>query len=113
MLPNLNLKKMQRMMKQLGMNMEELNADEVLIFLSDGNEIHVRNPQVVKMKIQGKETFQISGDVQEGGISIEIDDKDINLVIQQTGVSEEDAKKALEEAAGDIAKAILALKKED
>jgi len=55
----------------------------------------------------GKETFQISGDIIESSIN----DEDIKTVSEQAGVSEEEAKKALKESSGDLAEAILKLKK--
>jgi len=41
---------------------------------------------------------------------IEISDEDVQLVVEQTGASPEEARKALEETGGDIAAAILKLK---
>lgn len=117
MMPNMNPKQMKRMMKQLGMKMDEIDASEVIIKKSDG-DIVVKNPQVVRMKMQGKDTFQVSGEVQEGAgseaesASVEVSEEDVNMVMQQTNVSEEEARKALEEAGGDLAKAILNLQKE-
>jgi len=114
MMPNMNPKKMQKMMRQMGMNMEDIPADEVVIKKTDG-DIVIKNPQVVLMKVQGKESFQITGDVQgadSGEVTIEVSDEDVEMVVSQAGVSEDAARKALEEASGDIAKAILELEKE-
>lgn len=110
---NVNPTHMKKMMQQLGMNMEEVPAKEVLIIQED-REIHIHNPKVVKMKMQGQETFQVSGEVHEetGGAESDIDADDVEMVMKQTGKSEEDARKALEEAEGDIAKAILNLSEE-
>ena len=57
--------------------------------------------------MQGNESFQISGDVkeQEEGISKE----DIETVMEKTHSNFKEAKKALEEANGDLAEAILSL----
>jgi nascent polypeptide-associated complex subunit alpha len=113
MIPGMNPRKMQQMMKQLGIQQQDIPAQEVII-KSEGKEIHVLNPQVSKINMMGQETFQISGDVQERTIdtSPDISDEDIEMVCQQTGCREEDARKALIESHGDIAEAILKLKNE-
>ena len=112
MMPNLDPKKMGKMMQRMGISMDEIDAEEVVISLKDGGSIVINNPQVVKMKMQGKDSFQISGDVSEGGDDSddgEVDEGDVEMVMSQTGASKEDAVTALQEAGGDIAKAILDL----
>ena len=101
----MNPKKMQAMMKQLGIKQEEIDAQRVVIETNSGN-IVIENPSVSKVEMQGRETWQISGDVkeEEPGVS----EGDVKLVSEKTGKSEEDARKALEET-GDIAEAILKL----
>ena len=64
MFPGLNPKKMQAMMKQMGINQEEIDANRVVIERDDGNII-IDNPNVVKIGMQGQENFQITGDVSE------------------------------------------------
>ena len=56
--------------------------------------------------MQGQESFQISGDVEEktGAFS----EEDVKLVAEKTGKSEEEARSALEETE-DIAEAIMKL----
>ncbi len=103
---NLNPKKMQAMMKQLGMNQEEIPASRVLIEKPDGSNIVIENPQVIKLKIQGQESFQVSGDIRE---ELSISEEDIRTVMEKTSSSEEEAKKALEKSKGDLADAILRL----
>ena len=100
-------RKMQAMMKQLGMNQEEIDASKVTIQKSDGSKIIVENPSVTKITMQGNESFQISGDIseQEEGISKD----DIKTVMEKTGSNFEKAKKALEGSNGDLAEAILSL----
>ena len=57
--------------------------------------------------MQGQETFQISGDIkEEENNSLE---EDIKTIIEKTGCSEQEAKKALEDNNGDLAEAILSL----
>ena len=114
----MNPKQMQKIMQQLGINMTDIDASEVIIKTSSG-DIIVSNPKVTKMKVQGQETFQVVGQVSEGdeeavsasdsSEEVEISEEDVKMVMDQTGVSEEKAKEALENAGGDLAKAILEL----
>ncbi len=108
-LGGLNPKKMQAMMKQLGMSQEEIDALKVSIEKSDGNKIVIENPSVSKMNIQGQEMYQVSGgSVNEESAPIGISGEDIKTVVEKTGVTEEQAKKALEETK-DLAEAIMQL----
>ncbi len=106
MFPGLNPKKMQAMMKQMGIAQEEINASRVIIEKTDNTRIIIENPSVTKIKMQGQESFQITGDIseQENVISKE----DIKTVIEKTGVSEKKAKETLEKT-GDLAETILEL----
>ena len=103
MLPGMDPKNMAKMMKQMGIKSEELEATRVIIEMS-GKKLIVENPQVVQITMQGQKSFQISGTVKEDSSS-----EDIKLIMEQTGASEEKAKAALESAGGDIAEAIVAL----
>ena len=106
-LGGLNPKKMQAMMKQLGIKQEEIEALRVIIEKADG-KIVIENPSVVKVDMQGNETWQISGEAREEegeGFS----DEDVKLVMEKTGKSEEESRKALEEVKGEVAEAIMKL----
>lgn len=105
----MNPKKMQGMMKQLGIEMSEINnAEQVIIKTTDG-DIIIDNPSISIMRAQGVDTYQINGDVRTAPKELVIPDEDVRLVCEQTGASEEEAKKALSEKNGDLAEAILAL----
>lgn len=110
---NMNAKQMEKVMKQMGIQQEQIDADEVIIKTA-GGEILVSNPQVVKVKVGGQETFQITGEISERAAAAEQKEKfseeDAKLVAQQSGASLEDARSALAET-GDIAEAIMKLKK--
>ena len=111
MLGGINPKKMQAMMKQMGIAQEEIDASRVIIECDDKNII-ISNPSIVKVKMQGQENFQISGEVSEEeslGEEEDKNDEDIQTIIEKTRVSEEEAKKALEDADGDLTEAILSL----
>jgi nascent polypeptide-associated complex subunit alpha len=101
-------KKMQAMMRQMGIKQEEIPANRVIIEGSDKNII-IENPNVQKIVMQGQESWQITGQAREEPIEEEIKDSDIQLVAEKTGKSEEQARKALEESKGDIAEAIMKL----
>ena len=107
----LNPKKMQAMMKQLGMNQEEIDASRVIIEKSDSSKIVIENPSVQKISMQGQESFQITGEVSEETSSegLKTNETDIEAVMEKTGSSREKAKEALEKANGDLAEAILSL----
>ena len=106
MFPGFDAKKMQGMMKQLGIAQEEIDASRVVIEKSDGGKLIVENPNVTKIKMQGQETFQISGEIsEESGIS----EEDVQTIIEKTGVSEKTARETLEKNGGDLAEAIMEL----
>lgn len=102
----LDPKKMQAMMKQMGMSQEEIDASRVVIEKNDNTKIIIENPSVTKIKMQGQETFQIAGNISEQ--EPEISEEDIKTIVEKTGASEEKAKETLEKT-GDLAEAILEL----
>jgi nascent polypeptide-associated complex subunit alpha len=116
MIPGLNPRKMQQMMKRMGIQQTDIAAKEVIIKCED-KDIIVTNPSVAKVNMMGQETFQISGNVEERQISVsdtpEISEEDIDTVVEQAGVSKEDAEDALKRHKGDIAAAILELKSKE
>jgi len=99
-----------RMMERMGIDMKEIqNVQEVVIRTAD-KEMHIRNPSVSEVNAQGNRVFQVAGDVEEVEIEKEtFNEEDILLVQQQTGASREKAVAALEEANGEVARAILKL----
>ena len=104
----INPKQMQGMMKKMGISQEEIPTEKVTIEKKDGTLIIINNPNVVKVKMQGQTSFQISGEVSETSKEVEISPKDIKTVMEKTGCSKEKAKKALEKT-HDLAEAILEL----
>ena len=109
----MNPRKMQQMMKQLGIQQVDIPALEVIIKTKDRN-IVITNPSVAKVNMMGQENFQISGDIHEEAVSSvpDISEEDIRTVTDQTGVDKNTARKAIEKAEGDLAEAILNLKNE-
>ncbi len=111
MIPGVNPRQMQQMMRQMGMSQDELDATEVIIKTKGGKCLVFENPSVQKITMQGQTTFQLSGDFieQEDKVEISISKDDLNMVVEQAGVSIDEARKALEESNGDIAEAIVKL----
>ncbi len=99
-------RKMQAMMKQMGINQEEIEASRVIIETSD-KKIIIENPSIQKIKMQGQTSFQISGDISEEE-NAAFSASDIELVMQKTGKTEDEVVAALE-STGDIAEAIIKL----
>ena len=101
----LNPKKMQGMMKQLGISQEEIDASKVTIEQTNGTNLVINNPSITKMNIQGQDMFQVQGEVEEEAQDFP---EDIQTIITKTGATEEEAKAALEET-HDLADAIMKL----
>ena len=113
MMPNINPKQMQQMMKKMGIQQEDIDAEEVIIKCSD-KVIRITNPSIQKVNMMGQKNYQISGTeiieaLDEAPEEIEINDEDIKTVASQASVSEDDAKQALIDTEGNIAEAILLL----
>ena len=108
----INPRMMKQAMKKMGMQQEDIDASEVVIRCAD-REIVIRNPSVAKVKMMGQESYQISGEEEERSLETkpEINAEDISAVMEQAGVSEEEAKAAIEKNNGDLAAAILELQK--
>ena len=102
-------RKMAQAMKKMGIQQVELDATEVIIKLKD-KELVIPQPKVSKVKMMGQETYQIQGEAfeREKTVETEVKKEDIQAIVEQTGVSEEQAEAALKEK-GDLAEAILSL----
>ena len=111
MIPGMNPRKMQQMMKKMGIAQTEIDAKEVIIKCAD-KEIIIENPQVSKVNMMGQETFQVVGNIVERELSAEpeINEDDIKTVMEQAGCDEDTAKKAIDDNGGDLAAAIMSLK---
>ena len=116
MIPGLNPAKMGAMMKQMGIKQEEINASRVIIE-KEGENIIIENPQILKINMQGNESFQITGDIKEEGVSQDENDKDkdegfskedIEMIVEKTGKNEEEVMDSLQKT-NDIAETIMEL----
>ncbi len=108
MIPGMNPRKMQKMMKRMGIQQQEIDATEVIIKCED-KDIIITSPQVSKVNMMGKQTYQIVGEEHIKEKQAQISPEDIKTVAEQTNKSKEQAENALIEAKGDLAAAILKL----
>ena len=104
----MNPRDLAKAMKKMGIKQDEIEAEEVIIKCPD-KEIIVKNPQVVRINAMGQDSLQISGEIIEQEATAQISEEDIKTVASQANVSEENAKKALEENNNDLAQAIMSL----
>jgi len=104
-----------RMMQRMGLSMGEMPDVQEVIFRTSTKEIVIENPEVAVLDLHGQKIFQVTGEriteraVEKEQAKITIPEEDVRLVADQTGKSMEEAKRALEETDGDLAKAILLL----
>lgn len=125
----MNPRKMEQMMKQMGIDVTEIDAEEVIIRTAD-EELVFSDAEVTRMDAQGQQTYQVvgspetrargEGDDAEAGASAdesagdekgapEVPADDVEIVAQRAGVSTDDAREALEAENGDLAAAISRL----
>lgn len=107
MLGGINPSQMQGMMKKMGISQEEISANRVIIEKKDGNKIIIDDPSVIRIKMQGQTSFQISGEERE--IEEKYSEEDIKTVMEKTNCNRKKAVETLEKTSGDLAEAILEL----
>lgn len=105
----MNPKKLKSMMKQMGINLTEIDDVEQVIIRTPDKDIVFNDANVSIMNAQGVDTYQVVGTPEEVARELVIPDDDVRLVAEQTGVSEDAALDALKNANGDLAEAILSL----
>ncbi|WP_455278235.1 nascent polypeptide-associated complex protein [[Eubacterium] cellulosolvens] len=105
-----------RMMQRMGMDTKSLDDVRDVIIRTADRKIIIEEPSVMSIAMQGQNMFQVAGGtIREETITSEtkvtIPEEDVKMVAEQANVSMDDAKKALEESGGDLAEAIVSLKK--
>jgi nascent polypeptide-associated complex subunit alpha len=113
-LRRVNPREARRMMQRMGMSMDSVPEVTQVIVKTATKDIIIDEPEVAILNMQGQRVYQVmGGKVTEKAVVVEkklvIPDEDVQLVAGQTGKSVEEARKALEESNGDLAKAILLL----
>ena len=106
-----------RMMQRMGMETKEIkDVLEVIIKTADKNII-IEEPNVMSLVMDRQKIFQVIGGNQREEApeqdTVEISENDIKIVAEQANVDAEEARRALEESEGDLARAIVLLKGED
>ncbi|MDQ2071611.1 nascent polypeptide-associated complex protein [Haloarcula sp. NS06] len=118
----MNPRKMKQMMEQMGIDMEDIDAQEVIIRTPD-EELVFDDAEVQLMEAQGQKTYQVVGDPEsrelgsgEGSAAADdadesssddgVDEDDVELVAMRAGVDEDTAREALEANDGDLADAV-------
>lgn len=122
----LSPKQISRMMKKMGIEQTDLEGVKEVIIRFEDKEWLISNASVGIVKQAGSESYQVSGTKIERGLTttgvseetivpaqkeIEIPIEDAALVAGQTGVDIEVAKEALKQTDGDLAAAILKLRR--
>ena len=105
----MNPRQMNQLMRKFGISVKEMENVEKVIIQTDTKEYIFEDSEVTIMDAQGQKTYQISGKPRIVERKEEIPQSDIDLVVEQTGKTAAEAKKALEKTNGDIAQAILKL----
>lgn len=121
-------RKMKALMKQMGIEQEELRGVIEVIIRTRTKDLVFREPSVMEVRAQGTRTFQVVGKPEERapGESTaptapaarrkekepepsEFPEEDLRLVMDQAGCSREEALAALRASDGSPAEAILSL----
>jgi nascent polypeptide-associated complex subunit alpha len=97
----------------MGMRMDAVSEVENVVIRTSRKEITIEQPEVAILEVQGQKIFQVTGgkitekvvERKPSGVA----EEDVKLVADQTGKSIEEARSALEDSGGDLAKAILLL----
>ncbi len=96
----------------MGMNMDSVTDVKEVVIRTPEKEIIIEQPEVAILQVQGQKIYQVAGGkVSEKAAErgFKVSEEDARLVADQTGKSVDEARKALEESQGDLAKAILLL----
>src|SRR3989475_7580858 len=106
-------------MKRMGTEQEELEGVEEVVIRPASKEYVIRDANVTAMTAQGQKIWTVVGEPivrdradakkSESTKGPPIPEEDVKLVAEKTGVSEAEARKALEDADGEPAEAIIRL----
>jgi len=101
-----NPRQLKKMMNRMGISIKEIEDVEEIVIKTRDKEYVFTDAEVTIMGAQGQETYQISGSPV---IKDRLNSEDVKLVAEKSGKNETEAAKALTEAKGDIAQAIINL----
>jgi nascent polypeptide-associated complex subunit alpha len=104
------------MMQRMGMSMDGVEDVQEVVIRTPSKDIVIEQPEVAILNMQGQRIYQVVGGIvtekapeRKTASKPAVSEEDARLVADQTGKSLEEAKKALIECEGDLAKAILLL----
>ena len=105
-----------RMMQKMGMDTKSIDDVRDVTIRTSDRKIIIEEPSVMSIAMQGQNMYQVTGGtIREETITSEtkvtIPEEDVKMVAEQANVSMDEAKKALEGSGGDLAEAIVSLKK--
>lgn len=121
-----NPEQLEQMMKQMGIDFEEINAEQIVIHTEDGDDLVFDEATVNRLTGQGQEVYQIMGEPEARSTTqetvdqeeteehestedeqpeFEITEDDVEIVALRSGATEDEAREALEET-HDLAEAI-------
>ena len=113
----MNDRQMKQAMKKMGI--KQTNVEDVIevVIRTKGDDIVIRDADVVCVEMPGSKSYQVSGTEivvphSEGGevvVPVTYPDEDIELVMSQTGCDRDRAIKALSDADGQPAEAIISI----
>lgn len=112
---------MAKLMQQMGITTEEIDANRIVIEKKDGLRLVIENPSITQIDLKGQKMFQVTGEPREEQAGKkgkeETEEKtegeeDVEIIMRKTGASREQAQRALDEAGGNIAQAILSFHNE-
>jgi len=114
-----NPRQMRQAMKRLGIEQEQMDGVEEVVIRTATKEYVIRDANVTAMTAQGQKIWTVVGEPivrdracakkPEGAASPAIPEEDVKLVAEKAGVSEDEARKALVDAGGEPAEAIIRL----
>lgn len=108
-----NPRQMKQAMKRMGISQEEMKGVEEVVIRTADKEYVIKDAAVTCITMQGQKSYQVAGEteVRDRQAPKEeapgIPEEDIQLVMSQTGASQEKAVQALLECDGQPAEAIL------
>ena len=107
MIPGMNSRQAQQMMKKMGISQVNLPIKRVIFEMEDSNLV-IEDPSVTKISMQGQISYQVVGEESEESTE-SFSKEDVEMVIEKTGKDEGEVREALEKSNGDIAEAIMEL----
>lgn len=103
-----------RMMQKMGMKLDEIPDVSEVVIKTASKDIVIDSPSVTVVTVQGQDMYQIVGGTvtevkPQVSTAAQVAEQDAKLVAEQTGKTLDEARKALADSGGDLARAIILL----